>query len=155
MREDNILLAGEMSGHIFFKDEFFGFDDAVYAAGRLLRILSNSDKSLSEIEAEIPQYVNTPEQRIDCEETEKEKIVQEVAKHFKEKYPDSITIDGIRIKFSDGWGLVRKSNTQPKLILRFEAKSEKELEKIRKEIAEKLKEFKAVKAEQLRNASSA
>ena len=155
MREDNILLAGEMSGHIFFKDEFFGFDDAVYAAGRLLRILSNSDKSLSEIEAEIPQYVNTPEQRIDCEETEKEKIVQKVAKHFKKKYPDSITIDGIRIKFSDGWGLVRKSNTQPKLILRFEAKSEKELEKIRKEIAEKLKEFKAVKAEQLRNASSA
>ncbi|MDO8633706.1 MAG: phosphomannomutase/phosphoglucomutase [archaeon] len=134
MREEKILLAGEMSGHLFFADEFYGFDDALYAAGRLLRAIKDG-KELGRVLESFPVYFNTPEIRLDCSEEKKEEIVQKVKKHFLEKYPLSVTIDGIRVVFPHGWGLVRKSNTQAKLILRFEADSKKELEKIREEIS--------------------
>lgn len=145
MREENALLAGEMSGHMFFADEYFGFDDAVYAAGRLLRILSESEKSIKELLENIPKYFSTPEIRLDCSDTEKERIVNEVKEYFLEKYPDSVTVDGIRIIMPNGWALVRKSNTQPKIIVRFEAKTEERLEEIKKEVMEKLAEYPAVK----------
>ncbi len=145
MRDEKILLAGEMSGHIFFGDEFFGFDDGVYAGGRLLRILCSQEKSLDELVGEMPVYFNTPEIRVDCPEESKGRIVGEVKDFFLKKYPGSVTIDGIRVVFEDGWALVRKSNTQPKLILRFEADSVKALENIKKTVVEKLSEYSELK----------
>ncbi|MBI4044808.1 MAG: phosphomannomutase/phosphoglucomutase [Candidatus Diapherotrites archaeon] len=133
MREEKILLAGEMSGHMFFADEFYGFDDALYAAGRLLGAIQDG-KGLCRVLESFPVYFNTPEIRLDCPEEKKGAIVEKVKKHFLEKFPSSVTIDGIRVVFPHGWGLVRKSNTQAKLILRFEADSGKELEKIRAEV---------------------
>ena len=131
MHLEKALLAGEMSGHIYFADDYYGFDDAIYAAARLLRILSESDKKISEMLSTSPKYFTTPEIRVDCEEAKKDFVVSEISRKFKKLYPKSITIDGIRVVFDQGWGLVRKSNTQPKLILRFEAKSEVELQRIR------------------------
>lgn len=133
MKEEKILLAGEMSGHMFFADEFFGFDDALYACGRLLQAVGNG-KKLEQTLQSYPVYFNTPEIRLDCIEEKKEQIVQKVKNYFLKKYPSSVTIDGIRVVYPHGWGLVRKSNTQEKLILRFEADSKKELEKIKSEI---------------------
>jgi len=141
MHKTNALFAGEMSGHIYFGDEYYSFDDALYAFARLLRLLAKSDKKLSELFIGRPKYFNTPEIRIDCPETKKEEIVQKVKEYFIAKYPNSITIDGIRVVFEDGWALVRKSNTGPKLILRFESTSKKGLERIKEEVLEKLREF--------------
>ena len=128
--EENALLAGEVSGHIFFNDKWFGFDDAIYAGARLLEILSNTDMKLSEIMKTVPKVVNTPEIRIDVKEEIKFKIVDKIIEHFKKDY-EVIDIDGARIKFGNGWALVRASNTQPSLVLRFEANSEKDLEEIK------------------------
>jgi len=139
--EENALLAGEVSGHIFFNDKWFGFDDAIYAGARLLEILSNSDMKLSEIMKSVPNVVNTPEIRIDVNEEIKFKIVDKVIEYFKKDY-DVIDIDGARIKFADGWALVRASNTQPSLVLRFEANSEKELERIKSIVNPILDKFK-------------
>ncbi len=145
MKKDNILFAGEMSGHIFLSDEFFGFDDGLYAAGRILRLLSSSDESLDELLNELPIYFNTPEIRLDCDEENVDFIINEVRKFFVEKYPKSIILDGIRIMFDEGWALVRKSNTQPKIILRFEAYSQNELERIKSEVFSKLRGFEELK----------
>ncbi len=142
--EENAPLAGEMSGHMFFADNYYGFDDALFASCRLLQILGESSKSLSELLADAPKYYSTPEIRADCPDDEKFNVVKEVKKHFKEKYK-TIDVDGVRVLFKEGWGLVRASNTQPKIILRFEAKTEKGLEKIKEEILEKLREFPEVK----------
>jgi phosphomannomutase / phosphoglucomutase len=149
MREENALLAGEMSGHIFFRDEFFGFDDAMYAAGRLLRILSGREKKIGELLEGLPEYYSTPEIRVECRDSEKAGVVEKAKEHFLKKHPDSITVDGIRIIFEDGWALVRQSNTQPKIILRFEAKSKQGLEQIKKEVVEKLLEFKSLDKKEL------
>lgn len=130
LHEEKALLAGEMSGHIYFADEYFGFDDATYAAARLLRILSNSSESISQLLATAPKYYSTPEIRVDCPEDKKVRVVEKISNKFKKLYPESVTIDGIRIIFENGWALVRKSNTQAKIILRFEAKTKEELEKI-------------------------
>jgi len=131
MHEENAMLAGEMSGHIYFSDEYYGFDDATYAAARLLRLLSNSNMKISEMLATAPKYYSTPEIRLDCDEKKKGFVVGSMVKKFSKLYPKSITIDGIRVVFEDGWALVRKSNTQPKLILRFEAQSRASLDRIR------------------------
>ena len=139
--EENALLAGEVSGHIFFNDKWFGFDDAIYAGARLLEILSKSDMKLSEIMKSVPNVVNTPEIRIDVDEEIKFKIVDKIIEYFKKDY-DVIDIDGARIKFEDGWALVRASNTQPSLVLRFEANSEKDLEKIQSIVNPILEKFK-------------
>jgi len=131
MKEPNAALAGEMSGHIFFADRFYGFDDAAYVAARVLEILSKTDKKFSELFSDIPKTFSTPELRVDCPDDSKFDVVKRIAERFAETN-DVITIDGARINFENGWGLVRASNTQAILVLRFEANSEERLVEIRK-----------------------
>jgi len=133
MKEIGAVFTGEMSGHMFFADEYYGFDDALYAAARLLRILSNTDKKLSELLSDVPKYYSTPEIRVHCSDQEKFNKVEEVKNYFKEKY-EIIDIDGARVIFPDGWGLVRASNTGPEIIVRCESKTQEGLEKIKEEI---------------------
>ena len=140
MKEVGAVFTGEMSGHMFFADEFFGFDDAFYATGRLLRILSNNNKSMSELCADIPRYYATGETRVDCPDCEKFAVVEGIQKAFRENY-DVIDIDGARVLFPDGWGLVRASNTQPVLVTRCEAKTPEKLEEIKSIIKESLLRF--------------
>ncbi len=140
MKETHAALAGEMSGHIFFADRFYGFDDATYAGARVLEILSNTDKPLSELLADIPKTFSTPELRTDCPDETKFDVVAKVAEHFA-KTKEVITIDGARILFEHGWGLVRASNTQAILVSRFEADSEEHLDQIRKEVENKVEEL--------------
>lgn len=130
MKETGAALAGEMSGHIFFADRFYGFDDATYAGARVIEILSRTDKKLSELLADLPKTFSTPELRTDCSDETKFAVVEKVAEHFAETNK-VITIDGARILFEHGWGLVRPSNTQAILVLRFEADSEEHLTEIR------------------------
>jgi phosphomannomutase/phosphoglucomutase len=137
MREVGAIFTGEMSGHMFFADEYYGFDDAFYAAARLLRILSNTDSKLSELLSDVPKYFSTPELRIPCPDEEKFDKVLAVKRYFEGKYP-IIDVDGARVLFSDGWGLVRSSNTGPELIVRCESKTEEGLEKIKREMQEAL-----------------
>lgn len=131
MEEKGAILAGEMSGHLFFKDRWFGFDDALYSACRLLELLSQNTDSVSQQFMEIPISVNTPEIKIPMEEKDKFLFMQEFEK--KAEFPKArvIGIDGLRVEFSDGWGLLRASNTTPCLIARFEAEDENALEKIK------------------------
>ncbi|OHE24021.1 MAG: phosphomannomutase [Syntrophus sp. GWC2_56_31] len=131
MKEENALLAGEMSGHIFFADRYFGYDDAIYASLRLLEILSGTGMKLSELLADVPRTFTTPEIRVDCPDRIKFRVVDAVREYFL-NIPGLIAIDGVRIPFIDGWGLVRASNTQPVLVLRFEAATEERLAVIRK-----------------------
>ncbi len=135
MKETGAILAGEMSGHIFFADRYFGFDDAIYAAQRLLEIISkNMHKPISSYLQDWPITYNTPEIRISCLDSKKFKIVEKASKFFQNYYKDQydiINVDGIRIDFGDGWGLLRASNTQPVLVLRFEAQTPKRLNEIR------------------------
>ncbi len=131
MKETGSLIAGEMSGHIFIADNYYGFDDALFASARFYEIASKSDKAVSEIINEIPYYESTPEIRTEVGEKAKWKIVEAVKKEFRKKYK-IIEIDGARILFGDGWGLVRASNTQPIVVTRFEAKTKERLEEIKK-----------------------
>jgi phosphomannomutase/phosphoglucomutase len=133
IKEEKALLAGEMSGHIFFADKYFGFDDAIYSSVRLAEILSRSDKKLSEMLADLPKTYYTPEIRIYASDEVKFKIVEEVKKALARKYP-IIDIDGVRVNYPRGWALVRASNTQAVLVLRFEADTPEDLESIRKEV---------------------
>ncbi len=133
IKEENALFAGEMSGHIFFADRFFGFDDAIYASARLLELMSRSDKTLSQSLADLPKTYSTPEIRVYASDQVKFKIVDEVKKELANKYP-IIDIDGVRAIYPNGWALVRPSNTQAILVLRFEADSEKALQAIRSEV---------------------
>jgi phosphomannomutase/phosphoglucomutase len=130
MKEEKALLAGEMSGHLFFADRYFGYDDAIYASVRLLEILSSSGRKLSEILADVPVTFSTPEIRVACPDSIKFQVVEDAKAHFRKEF-DIIDIDGVRIPFADGWGLIRASNTQPVLVLRFEAKTEERLQAIR------------------------
>jgi phosphomannomutase/phosphoglucomutase len=140
MKMENAPLAGEMSGHIFFADRYYGYDDAIYAALRLFEILSRGEK-LSSLTARVPKYYSTPEIRIDTTDEEKFGIVEDLKAHFKKSYR-VIDIDGVRVDFDDGWGLIRASNTQPVLVLRFEARTEQRLEEIRKLFFDTLDEYK-------------
>jgi len=140
MKETHAALAGEMSGHIFFADRFYGFDDAAYAGARVIEILSGTDKPLSQLLADLPKTFSTPELRVDCPDETKFGIVKSVAEHFaRERKVD--TTDGARISFEHGWGLVRASNTQAILVLRFEADSQEHLDEIRNEVEETVAEF--------------
>lgn len=130
MRDENAALAGEMSGHMFFEDRYLGYDDAIYASCRLLEILSKTGKRISELLADVPETVTTPEIRVDCPDRKKFKVVEKVTGYFRERYR-VIDIDGVRVLFDDGWGLVRASNTQPALVLRFEAMTEEKLSEYR------------------------
>ncbi len=139
IKETGAKLAGEMSGHIFFNDRFYGYDDALYAALRLLEIVSNTDKKVSELLSHVPKTYSTPEIRVDCDEAIKFQLVKAVTEKFKPDYK-VIDIDGVRVNFLDGWGLIRASNTQPALVLRFEARSEKRLGEIKEFVESKLEE---------------
>jgi len=141
--EEHAVLAGEMSGHMFFADRYFGFDDAIYASFRLLEIMSNEPRGLGAILSELPSSTFTPEIRLDCADERKFEVVRLAAEYFRRHY-QTIDIDGVRVKFDDGWGLVRASNTQPALVLRFEARSEARLDEIRSLFENKLKELGAV-----------
>ncbi|RJR15946.1 MAG: phosphomannomutase/phosphoglucomutase [Nitrospiraceae bacterium] len=138
MKKEEALLAGEMSGHIFFKHRYFGYDDAVYASLRLMEIIKKNGKpySTKALLKDVPDVVATPEIRFDCPDEIKFDIVEKAQSAFNEF--ESITIDGIRIKFDDGWALIRASNTQPVLVLRFEAKNEERLNQIRCFVEERL-----------------
>ena len=133
MKEEKAVLGGEMSGHLFFADRYFGYDDAIYAAIRLLEILSKTGQKMSELLADVPQTFATPEIRIDCADDKKAQVVERIKKHFHNNR-GLIEIDGVRIPFEDGWALVRSSNTQPVIVLRFEASSASSLQKIRNEV---------------------
>ena len=133
MKETGAVLAGEMSGHIFFADRFYGFDDAAYAGARVLEILSKTDGPLSELMSDLPPTFSTPEIRIDCPDAIKFQLVEAIADEFL-KTNEVITIDGARIIFEHGWGLVRASNTQAILVLRFEADTDEDLRVIRQTV---------------------
>ena len=134
MKESGALLAGEMSGHMFFKDRYFGYDDAIYAGARLLEILDETKKSPAELLADLPPSFSTPELRMDCPDDRKFDVVESAKKDFERQGLKVNGIDGARVEFGDGWGLVRASNTQPVLVYRFEASSEKRLQEIRKTV---------------------
>ncbi len=130
MKVEEAELAGEMSGHMFFADRYFGFDDAIYASCRLLEILTATGKKISGLLSDVPRTYSTPEIRVECPDDKKFAVVQKATEFFREQY-DVIDIDGVRVLFDDGWGLVRASNTQPALVLRFEAMSEPRLSEIK------------------------
>ena len=140
MKEEKALLGGEMSGHIFFADRYFGYDDAIYASCRLLEIISQSDKRISELLADVPKVYNTPEIRVDCPDDRKFSIVEKVKESFRREYP-VVDVDGVRVIFPDGWGLVRASNTQPALVLRFEARTPERLQEIRALVEKRVEEL--------------
>lgn len=141
MKETQAELAGEMSGHMFFKDRYLGYDDAVYAACRLLEILTDRKQSIGQLLSDVPQTFTTPEIRMDCTDDRKFDLVRDVTAHFRGQFK-VIDIDGARILMEGGWGLVRASNTQPALVLRFEALSENRLAEIRRLIETTLEEIK-------------
>lgn len=130
MKETKAALAGEMSGHMFFADRWFGFDDGIYSACRTIEILEQANRPLSTLLSDLPQLFSTPEIRVDCPDNIKFELVKRAVAEFKSKY-QVVDIDGARVEFADGWGLVRASNTQPVLVMRFEATSEKRLQEIR------------------------
>ena len=138
MKEENAALAGEMSGHMFFKDRYLGFDDALYATCRLLEIMADTGKGVDELISDLPRTYTTPEIRVECPDDVKFSVVDKIVAYFKARQP-VIDIDGLRALYDDGWGLVRASNTQPALVLRFEALSEQRLDEIRNEIEAQLK----------------
>jgi phosphomannomutase/phosphoglucomutase len=137
MKETGAAMAGEMSGHQFFADRYFGYDDAIYAGARLLEILSNTDNSLSSLLEGLPKTVSTPEIRVECPDDKKFGVVAALTALFKQTHK-VIDIDGARIVFEHGWGLVRASNTQPVLVLRFEARDQAEMDHIRGIVEDKL-----------------
>ena len=134
VKENNYDFAGEFSGHVCFNDEFYGYDDALYAAGRLLRILSNTDKNISDYFLDVPAYYSTPESYIETKEENKDKIVNAVLEYAKKKNYDIIDIDGVRIEYGNGFALVRKSNTGPYITVRFEGKTKEERDLHKNEI---------------------
>ena len=133
MKEEQAALAGEMSGHMFFADRYFGYDDAVYASCRLIEILAKAGHPLSSLLADLPPTIATPEIRVDCPDDIKFQVVEAAKKDLAREY-NIIDIDGVRVLFPDGWGLIRASNTQPALVLRFEATTEDALSRIREAV---------------------
>ncbi len=142
MKEENAQLAGEMSGHIFFKNRYFGFDDAIYSSARLLEILSTESQKLSQLLADVPKTYASPELRVDTVEEKKFEIVKRATEVLRQAGYSIVDIDGVRVTFPDGWGLIRASNTQPLLVLRFEAKTQSRLIEIQKLIESTLEKVK-------------
>jgi phosphomannomutase/phosphoglucomutase len=143
MKAEKAELAGEMSGHIFFKHRFFGFDDATYAGLRLLEIVSRTDAPVSSLLADVPRTWSTPELRVDCPEALKFQLVQAAIDFFKAEGHDVIDVDGARVTFPDGWGLVRASNTGPILVMRFEAETEARRDEIRRYVETSIEALRA------------
>jgi phosphomannomutase/phosphoglucomutase len=143
MKAEKALLGGEMSGHIFFADRYFGYDDGIYASCRLLEILAQSGKTIPDLLSDVPKTFTTPEIRIDCPDDQKFELVERVKESFRKEYP-IVDVDGARVLFPDGWGLVRASNTQPALVLRFEARSPERLREIRALVEKRVTDFSAI-----------
>jgi len=141
MKEEGALLAGEMSGHIFFAHRWLGFDDGIYSSGRLLELVSRTDRPVSTLLSDVPKTFSTPEIRYDCPEEMKFELVRRAQEWFAARH-DAVTVDGVRVLFPDGWGLVRASNTQPLLVLRFEAQTAGRLAEIQSLITGKVDELK-------------
>lgn len=139
MREMKAPVAGEMSGHMFFAEGFYGHDDAMYGAARFLRILADSRKSVTGLLADVPKFVVTPEIRLDCPDDIKFGLVDKAVRHFRAKH-DVVDVDGVRVLFGDGWGLIRASNTQPVIVCRYEARTPERLAAIRGEMEAWLRE---------------
>jgi len=137
MKEEGALLAGEMSGHIFFKHRWFGFDSGVYSACRMLEILDQEGRTIPEMLKDVPATFSTPEIRVDCADDVKFDVIKKATQELKAQYK-VVDIDGARVEFPDGWGLVRASNTQPVLVMRFEATSEARMNEIRKIVEDKI-----------------
>jgi phosphomannomutase/phosphoglucomutase len=148
MKKMHAPLAGEMSGHIFFKDGYYGFDDGIYVSFRLVQFLSAQTKKLSALVDELPKFFSTPEIRIDCPDEQKFTVVEKLVRDFKKEY-DVVDVDGARVLFGDGWGLVRASNTQGILVLRFEAKTVKRLDQIKGVFRDKLAAYPMVNVSQM------
>src|SRR5512137_1932904 len=140
MKEEGALLAGEMSGHIFFAHRWFGFDDGIYSSGRLLELVSHTDRPVSSLLADVPRTFSTPEIRYDCPEEVKFELVRRAQEWFAARH-EAVTVDGVRVIFPDGWGLVRASNTQPLLVLRFEARTPERLAEIQALVTAKVDEL--------------
>ena len=140
MKEVKAELAGEMSGHMFFADRYLGYDDAIYASCRLLEILAATGKTITELLSDVPKTFTTPEIRVPCPDDRKFQVVKDVTEYFR-KRNNIIDIDGVRVLFEDGWGLVRASNTQPVLVLRFEAISQTRLSEIKSLVESALSEI--------------
>lgn len=143
MKRDNALLAGEMSGHMFFAHRWFGFDDAIFASAKMASIVSRRGEPVSKLLKRIPSYFSTPETRIKSTDTLKFKVVEKVKSYFSRKYR-TVKIDGVRVEFGDGWGLVRASNTEPVIVARFEARTRERLKKIKTEIISKVNQYNKV-----------
>ncbi len=142
MKEDGALLAGEVSGHMFFAEDYFGVDDGLLAAAKVASILSGSDKKLSEHFADIPTTHATPEIKLNINDSKKFEVMEKIVEEFSAKFPNSDTLDGIRVNFPDGaWGIIRASNTSPYLTLRFEANDEERLSEVKNIFAEQLKKY--------------
>jgi len=133
MHETHAPIAGEMSGHMFFAEGWYGFDDALYGAARLLRIIADSGKTVKQMMSDVPKFVSTPEIRVDCPDDMKFGVVEDAKKYFAAKHK-VIEVDGVRVLFGDGWGLIRASNTQPVIVMRFEARTQEQLDSIRGEM---------------------
>jgi phosphomannomutase/phosphoglucomutase len=133
MRETHAPIAGEMSGHMFFTEGFYGHDDALYGAARLLRILADTGRTVKQLLADVEDFVSTPEIRIDVPEELKFGLVERAVKHFRARH-DVIDVDGVRVLFGDGWGLIRASNTQPVIVARYEALTRERLAAIQGEM---------------------
>jgi len=142
MKEEHAELAGEMSGHIFFRNRYFGYDDGIYSSARLLEILTHEKRKLSELLLDVPRTFSTPELRVDTVEEKKFEIVRRATEAFRRLGYRIVDVDGVRVTFPDGWGLIRASNTQPLLVLRFEAKTRERLDEIRKLIETTLESVK-------------
>ena len=132
MRETGALLGGEMSGHLFFSDRYFGFDDGIYAGARMIEILAKSGRSLEGMLADLPPAVSTPEIRVPCPDEQKFQLADAALARFRELGHKLVDVDGVRVIFDHGWGLIRASNTQPILVLRFEATDEVSLARYQK-----------------------
>ena len=141
MSETNCKLGGEMSGHIFFADDYYGYDDAIYVAARLIQLLSKTDKTLSELKSVIPVYHSTPEIRLEADSDEEKFKIAKLAVEYFTKHNNCITVDGVRIIYDNGWGLVRASNTQPVIVCRFEGNTLDNMNDIKKIVLDKLQEF--------------
>jgi phosphomannomutase/phosphoglucomutase len=145
MSEENAPLAGEVSGHIFFADRYFGYDDAIYAGCRLLEILDKTGKAPSELLAGVPKYFNTPEIRCECKDDQEKFRIAQAAVDFYSQRAKVIAIDGVRILLDGGWGLVRASNTQPSLVTRFEGVTQERCDQIKDEVLAQLAKFGEIK----------
>ena len=146
MKEIGAIFTGEMSGHMFFADDYYGFDDAIYAAARLLALLSHQDKGLDELLEDVPRYYSTPEIRLPSSDEAKFRQVESVIQHFEPRY-EIIKVDGARILFPQGWGLVRASNTGPELIVRCEGSTPEALQQIKEELFDYLAQLEVLPAE--------